>query len=73
MRGSPDSHYQKWIEGYLAEGFEEACERPHAVWERVAADLGPLALQSAAYNARTAIRYDWMFWGAAYRGERWPA
>ena len=73
MRGSPDSHYQKWIEGYLAEGFEEACERLHAVWERVAADLGPLALQSAAYNARTAIRYDWMFWGAAYRGERWPA
>ena len=72
-RGSPDPHYQKWIEGYLTEGFEEACEQLHAVWERVALDLGPLALQSAAHHARTAIRYDWMFWDAAYRAEQWPA
>ena len=72
-RGSPDPVYRKWIESYLTEGFEEACERLLAIWERVAADLGPLALESAAYHARTAIRFDWMFWDAAYRAERWTA
>jgi len=72
-RGSPDPIYQKWIEGYLTEGFEEACERLHAIWERVASDLGPIALESAASHARTAIRFDWMFWDAAWRREQWAA
>ena len=70
-RGSPDPIYQKWIEGYLTEGFEEACEKLHAIWERVASDLGPIALESAASHARTAIRFDWMFWDAAWRREQW--
>ena len=72
-RGSPDPIYQKWIEGYLTEGFEEANERLHAIWERVASDLGPIALESAASHARTAIRFDWMFWDAAWRREQWAA
>ena len=72
-RGSPDPIYQKWIEGYLTEGFEEACEKLHAIWERVASDLGPIALESAASHARTAIRFDWMFWDAAWRREQWAA
>lgn len=71
-RGSPDPHYRKWIEGYVTPEFEEACEALLAVWERAAADLGPLAMRSAARHAQTAIRYDWMFWDAAWRGERWP-
>ena len=72
-RGSFDPLYQRWIESYVTEGFEEACRRLLTIWERVADDLGPLALKSAAYHARTAIRYDWMFWDAAYRSEKWPA
>ena len=71
-RGSSNPVYQKWIESYLAEDFEEACERLLAIWERAAGDLGPLALKSATSHARTAIRWDWMFWDAAYRCERWP-
>ena len=71
--GSPDPIYQKWIEGYLVEGFEEANMRLHAIWERVASDLGPIALESAAAHARTAIRFDWMFWDAAWRCEQWAA
>ena len=72
-RGSPDPIYQKWIEGYLTVGFEEACEKLHVIWERVASDLGPIALESAASHARTAIRFDWMFWDAAWRCEQWAA
>ena len=72
-RGSPDPLYRKWTEVFLTEDFEEACERLLTIWERVAADLGPVALQSAAYHARTAIRFDWMFWDAAYRSEQWAA
>ena len=65
VHGSPDPHGQKWIEGYLTEDFEEPCEHLRSVWERVAADLGPVALRSAASHARTAIRFDGMFWDAA--------
>ena len=79
MTGSPSSLSPKpgvarrnWIEGYLTEDFEEACEHLLSVWERVAVDLGPAALRSAASHARTAIRFDWMFWDAAYRREQWP-
>ena len=72
-RGSPDPLYQKWMEFFVAEDFGEACERLLTIWERVADDLGPLALKSVAHHARTAIRFDWMFWDAAYRCEQWQS
>ena len=71
-KGSPDPIYQKWIEGYASEEMAEATLQLLAIWERMAADLGPVALNSAYRFAHTAIRYDWMFWDAPYRDEHWP-
>ena len=72
QKGLPDPWDQKWIEGYASKEMAQATLEFLAIWERMAADLGPIALNSAYGFARTAVRYDWMFWDALYRDEHWP-
>jgi thiaminase/transcriptional activator TenA len=40
--------------------------------DRIGLDLGPVAEAAARQHFRTAARYEWMFWDAAYRQEVWP-
>ena len=40
--------------------------------DRIGLSLAPEAEAAARQHFRTAARYEWMFWDAAYRQETWP-
>jgi len=69
---SPNPQYRRWIETYGGPEFQAVVA---AVLDTVN-ELGPTL--SSAERARfvghviTTTRYEWMFWDAAWRLERWP-
>jgi thiaminase/transcriptional activator TenA len=71
-RGSPDQMYQRWIDTYGSEEFAEAVTNVLALTDRVGHALGSEELDRAREHFVTASRYEWMFWDAAWREERWP-
>jgi thiaminase/transcriptional activator TenA len=70
--GSPDARYQRWIDTY---GGAEFAGTVQSVLD-VADALGPTLSDADEAAARahfvTTARYEWMFWDAAFRRERWP-
>jgi thiaminase/transcriptional activator TenA len=70
--GSPDPRYQAWIDTYGGAGFAETVAEVLAVADRVGADLGVEEARRAARHFAVTARYEWMFWDAAWRLERWP-
>ena len=64
--------YQAWIDAYAGEEFAAAAARMRAVVDAEAAGAG--AAQRASMRAAflRSCRYEWMFWDAAWRLERWP-
>jgi thiaminase/transcriptional activator TenA len=69
---APANPYQAWIDTYAGEEFAAAVARMRAVVDAEAAGAG--AAQRASMRARflRSCRYEWMFWDAAWRMERWP-
>lgn len=60
--------YAAWIDTYADPAFDAAVGEVERLLDRVAGDpAGPLL---EAYGRAT--RFEWMFWDAAWRGERWP-
>ncbi|TCJ00355.1 bifunctional hydroxymethylpyrimidine kinase/phosphomethylpyrimidine kinase [Aeromicrobium sp. IC_218] len=60
--------YAAWIDTYADPAFDAAVTDVERLLDRVAGDpAGPLL---EAYGRAT--RFEWMFWDAAWRGERWP-
>ncbi|WP_217915844.1 TenA family protein [Miltoncostaea marina] len=70
--GSPDPAYAEWIATYDGEAFGAATDELAGACARALVGLGDGALAAAAAGARTAARFEWMFWDAALRGEAWP-
>jgi len=70
--GSPNPLYQRWIDKYASKEFGDAVRRVLDALDRATADLP--ASRRAPIRARfeTASRYEWTFWDAAWRKERWP-
>lgn len=64
--------YRAWIEAYADPVFAEAVRAAEACTDRFAerADEPERAAMLAAY--RRSSRWEWMFFDAAWRGERWP-
>jgi len=64
--------YAKWIETYSDEGFAEATRTAIAIMDRAADDTSETdrAAMRAAFVRSS--QYEWMFWDAADRLERWP-
>lgn len=71
-RGSADPRYQRWIDTYAGEGFAAVVEAVLGLVDRVGPGLGSEQRRRAADAARTSARYEWMFFDAALRQERWP-
>lgn len=71
-RGSPDPHYQRWIDTYAGEEFTEIVAKVLALVDRTGPTLGPAEEARARTHLATTARYEWMFWDAAYRCEDWP-
>jgi thiaminase/transcriptional activator TenA len=71
-RGSPDALYQRWINTYESEDFAQAVRSVLRICDRIGQSLDPNELDAAQSRFRTASRYEWMFWDAAWRREAWP-
>jgi thiaminase (transcriptional activator TenA) len=71
-QGSPEPRYQRWIDTYVSAGFDEGVRGAQQAVERATASLPDEALEGLTRAARTAGRYEWMFWEAAWTGESWP-
>ena len=70
--GSPDPHYQRWVDTYAGEAFAAVVEEVLALVDRLGAGLTPAQQVHAEAGALTSARYEWMFFDAALRQERWP-
>jgi thiaminase (transcriptional activator TenA) len=69
---SPDPLYKRWIDTYGGAEFKQIVDEVLAVADRHGDTLGPAERALARDRFATAARYEWMFWDAAYRRERWP-
>jgi thiaminase (transcriptional activator TenA) len=69
---SPDPLYQRWIDTYGGEEFKQIVDEVLTAAERHGTTLGPTERALARSRFEIAARYEWMFWDAAYRRERWP-
>ena len=69
---SPDPLYARWIAMYGGDEFQAVVDAAIGVMDRVAVDLAPAERGRVVEHYRTTSRYEWMFWDAAWRRERWP-
>ena len=69
-KGSADKRYQRWIEAYADEAFDALVQEVLAVVDA----WSPRPDEEPALHERfrTAARFEWMFWDAAWRRETWP-
>ncbi len=70
--GSPDPRYQRWVDSYAGPAFAAVVEEVLALVDRLGAGLTAAQRAHAEEGALTSARYEWMFFDAALRQERWP-
>lgn len=71
-KSSPDPLYARWIAAYGDEAFQEVVRRVLELTDRTGAELSAAERRRAVEHFALTSRYEWMFWDAAWRGERWP-
>ncbi|WP_061292964.1 thiaminase II [Herbidospora cretacea] len=71
-RSSPDPLYRRWIEAYANEAFQDTVRRVVKLADRAGAEATEAQRARAGEHFVTTARYEWMFWDAAWRRERWP-
>ena len=73
--GQPDRSehpYRTWIDTYADPAFAESVRDTEAYADRLAAEAAPTERSAMLTAYRRATRYEFMFFDAAWRGERWP-
>jgi len=70
---APDNPYRAWIDTYSDEGFATATKRVIAITDDLADAASPAERARMAQAFRWSCRFEWAFWDAAWRLERWPA
>jgi thiaminase (transcriptional activator TenA) len=71
-RGSPNALYKRWIDTYGGEEFGTLVEAVLDLTDEVCEALNPAQKARVTEAFVTTSRYEWMFWDAAWRLERWP-
>ena len=69
--GSKDPTYQRWIANYSSPAYDATVRAVLAIVDEEAAAAAEESRARMARNFRTAARYEWMFWDAAYRQSAW--
>ncbi|WP_231367316.1 TenA family protein [Schaalia sp. ZJ405] len=64
--------YGDWIEMYGDPVFAEQTLRVRAIIDRLAEEASPRGRERMFEVFQQAVRYEWMFWDAAWRQEEWP-
>lgn len=68
-RGSPNSLYQRWIDTYASEEFEASVNSALDIMNSLR--LNATEKHNCEQRFRTAAIYEFMFWDASYRFEKW--
>lgn len=71
-KGSPEPHYQRWIDTYGGDAFAATVAEVLAVADETGRTSGSDERRRAVAHFVTTARYEWMFWDAAWRQESWP-
>ncbi len=71
-RGSPDPRYQLWIDSYGGDEFAASVAEVLELTDRLGPTLTAADEAVARAHFTTTSRYEWMFFDAAHRLERWP-
>jgi thiaminase (transcriptional activator TenA) len=71
-RGSPDPRYRRWIDTYSGDGYQAIVAEALALADNVGQTLSAVEEARARAHFVTTVRYEWMFWDAAWRREVWP-
>jgi thiaminase/transcriptional activator TenA len=71
-RGSPNAQYQKWIDTYADDQYGDVVGSVLEVADGLGGQLGPAERALVGRHFRVTSQYEWMFWDAGYRQERWP-
>ncbi|MFT3875113.1 MAG: TenA family protein [Propioniciclava sp.] len=64
--------YQAWISTYADPAFTESTRRAKEITDSLAAQADAATVTQMHKAFATAARYEWMFWDAPMRAERWP-
>jgi thiaminase/transcriptional activator TenA len=72
-RGQPDDErYAEWIATYSSEEFGELTTWCKKLLDDVAVEAGPDTRARYRELFRTSMRYEYLFWDAAWNREEWP-
>ncbi len=71
-QGSPNALYQKWIDTYAGEEFEESVQGILQAVNGQAAKLTERQREAVAKHFLYTSRLEWMFWDMGFRKEDWP-
>ncbi len=71
-RGSKDPMYQRWIDTYGGDEFQEVVRQVLALTNRIEATLSQEDRDLMHRNFYQATMYEWQFWDMAWRKEAWP-
>ncbi|WP_042414792.1 thiaminase II [Streptacidiphilus anmyonensis] len=71
-KSSPDPLYARWIAAYGDEAFQSVVRRVLELTDALGAEVSPVERDRMRERFTTSSRYEWMFWDAAWQGERWP-
>jgi thiaminase/transcriptional activator TenA len=71
-RGSPNPHYQQWIDTYGGDEFGDEAGEVIAITDKLAAEITAGERERVRGHFRATSRYEWMFWDMGFRQERWP-
>jgi thiaminase/transcriptional activator TenA len=70
--GSPDPRYRRWIDTYAGDEYQTIVAEVLALADDVGQTLSAAEEARARAHFATTVRYEWMFWDAAWRREVWP-
>jgi thiaminase/transcriptional activator TenA len=69
---SPDPLYRQWIEAYAGADYAAVVSEFRAIVDAVAAQATPGERERMGALYGIGVRYEWMFWDAAYERRGWP-
>ncbi len=69
---SPNPVFARWIENYSGGVYDEAVSEVLDCVDELGLAAGPSEIERCIERYQRGARYEWMFWDAAFRQERWP-
>ena len=70
--GSPNRLFQRWIDEYASEGYDETVRTFLDIVDEVADGESARTRAAMIQHYMTTSRYEWMFWDMGYRQQAWP-